>query len=146
MFPPRSMDAIQRAIERSEATHAGEIRFAVEHALGAVEVLRNASARERGVEVFSALRVWDTEHNNGVLIYFLLADRDFEIVGDRGIHRHVGADGWEAICRRMEALVRAGDFEGGVLDGVAEVSAHLRRHFPSADGGVNELPDQPAVL
>ncbi len=95
-FPPRLLDRIEQTIRECEATHAGQIRFAVEHSLDLPELLRGVSARERAIDVFSMLRVWDTEHNNGVLIYLLLADRDVEIVADRGVHARVGKDGWEA--------------------------------------------------
>jgi uncharacterized membrane protein len=145
-FPAHSLEAIRGAIAQSEAGHTGEIRFAVEHALDLRGLLRNLSARERAIDVFSQLRVWDTEHNNGVLIYLLLADRDVEIVADRGIHARVGSQGWEAICRGMEAAFGAGRFEAGVLDGIQAIGEHLRRHFPSAGGGENELPDRPVVL
>jgi uncharacterized membrane protein len=145
-FPAHSLEAIRGAIAQSETGHSGEIRFAVEHALDLRDLLRNLSARERAIHVFSQLRVWDTEHNNGVLVYLLLADRDVEIVADRGIHARVGAQGWEAICRQMEAAFGAGRFEAGVLDGIQAIDAHLRRHFPSAGGGENELPDRPLVL
>jgi uncharacterized membrane protein len=110
-FPPRALEVIEQAIRDAEATHSGEIRFAVEHSLDLIKLLRGESAGERALAAFSELRVWDTEHNNGVLIYLLLADRDVEIVADRGIHARVGPDGWEAIARRMEAaflLPRAG--------------------------------------
>jgi uncharacterized membrane protein len=145
-FPAHSLEAIRRAIAHSETTHGGEIRFSVEHALDLPDLLRNLSARERAIEVFSDLRVWDTEHNNGVLIYLLLADRDVEIVADRGIHAAVGAPAWEAICRRMEEAFRSDRFEAGVIEGIQAIGEHLQRHFPSAGGGVNELPDRPAVL
>jgi uncharacterized membrane protein len=145
-FPARSLEAIRDAIAQSEAGHSGEIRFAVEHALDLGDLLRNRSARDRAIDVFSRLRVWDTERNNGVLIYLLLADRDVEIVADRGIHERVEAAGWEAICRQMEAAFGAGRFEAGVLEGIQAIGAHLRRHFPSTGGGENELPDRPAVL
>ena len=144
-FPQSSLDAIERAIQNTEATHEGQVRFAVEHALDLPPLLAGQSARERAVEVFSHLRVWDTEHNNGVLIYLLLADRDVEIVADRGIHAHVGA-GWESICRGMEERFRNGEFEAGVVEGIRAVGDHLAHHFPSQRGGANELPDKPVVL
>ena len=145
-FPPRLLDKIGQVIHECEATHAGQIRFAVEHSLDLPELLRGVSARDRAVDVFSMLRVWDTEHNNGVLIYLLLADRDVEIVADRGVHARVGKDGWERVCQGMEAAFRRGDFEGGVVGGIRVVSEHLQRHYPAQGQQPNELPDRPAVL
>ena len=96
--------------------------------------------------MFSHLRVWDTHHNNGVLIYLLLADRDVEIVADRGIDAKVGQANWEAICRVMETDFRAGRFEQGVINGIAAVSRELAKYYPHAAGGPNELPDKPVVI
>jgi len=140
------MLAIEAAIRESETTHFGEIRFAVEAALDPLALLYDRSARERAVEVFSQLRVWDTERNNGVLIYLLLADRRVEIVADRGIHRDVGQPGWEAICREMEHSFREGRFEQGVVKGIRAVANHLVRHYPASGANVDELPDKPVIL
>ncbi len=126
--------------------HSGQIRFAVEHALDTGSLWRGLSARERALEVFSALKVWDTEHNNGVLIYLLLADRDVEIIADRGIHERVGSEGWETICREMESAFRDGNFEQGVLNGIERVSGLLESHYPGDRRNRNELPDSPVVL
>ena len=146
LLPRRALLRIEHAIAESESRHSGQIRFAVENALDLHALLRGASARERAIEVFAALRVWDTEHNNGVLIYLLLADRDVEIVTDRGIHKRVGSRAWEEICREMEAAFRQGRFEAGVLGGIARVSRYLETCFPRQAPGTNELPDRPVVL
>ncbi len=140
------MRAIEESIRASEATHHGQIRFAVEAALDLLPLLRNQSARGRAIDVFSLLRVWDTEHNNGVLIYLLLADRDVEIVADRGVSRLVAPAAWERICREMERAFRDRRFEEGVLAGIEAVGAHLVRHYPGASKRPNELPDAPVVL
>ena len=145
-LPPTALKAITRAIRDSERRHGGEIRFAVEAALDLRRLVRGVSPRERALEVFSELRVWDTEANNGVLIYLLLADRDVEIVADRGIDRRVGRDAWERICRAMESSFRKGEFEAGLLAGIEAVSEHLVLHFGGGDVEGNELPDQPAIL
>ena len=145
-FPQRTLDAIERAIRETEAQHDGQIRFAVEAALDLSPLLAGQTAQQRAVEMFSQLRVWDTEHNNGVLIYLLLADRDVEIVADRGIHAKLGTEIWEAICREMEAAFRNGQFEAGVLAGIHAVGDHLARHFPARGGKSNEMPDRPVVL
>ncbi len=148
IFPPAVLDAIEQAIREAEAKHSGQIRFAVEASLEFKPLLAGQTARQRALEVFSQLRVWDTEHNNGVLIYLLLADRDVEIIADRGVHAKLGSETWEAICREMEAAFRADKFEEGVLAGIRRVGEHLARHYPHPGGRekVNELPDRPVLL
>jgi uncharacterized membrane protein len=145
-FPRASLHAIEQAIQASETAHAGEIRFVVEAALEGTPLLKGQTARERAVELFSQLRVWDTEHNNGLLIYLLLADHAVEILADRGIHGKVPAQAWSAICRQMEAQFKQAHFEQGVLDGVQSVTRHLAAHFPRSGHKPNELPDRPVVL
>src|SRR5512135_864912 len=145
-FPRASLDKIEHSIAEVEKTHAGQIRFAVEAALDIKPLLAGQSARERAIEVFSQLRVWDTEHNNGVLIYLLLADRDVEIVADRGVHARLGQATWETVCQEMEAAFRQGKFEEGVIAGIRSVGAHLSRHYPHTGAKANELPDQPVLI
>lgn len=145
-FPDHAMQAIEAAIRQAEAGHQGQIRFAVEASLDLGPLLKGQSARERAIDVFSLLRVWDTAQNNGILIYLLFADHDVEIVADRGIDRHVGKQGWEAICQDMESAFRQKQFEAGVIGGIRAVSEHLARHYPGQGAQVNELPDQPVRL
>jgi uncharacterized membrane protein len=146
IFPPAVLAAIEQAIKAGEATHSGQIRFVVEGALDGVPLVRNQSARERALDIFSQLRIWDTAHNNGVLIYLLLADRNVEIIADRGIDAHVGPAGWAKICAEMEVDFKAGNFEGGVIKGIAAVSRQLATYFPKHGKGPNELPDAPVVI
>ncbi|UYO41178.1 TPM domain-containing protein [Rhodopseudomonas palustris] len=145
-FSPDAFDAIERAIKASEARHVGQIRFVVEGALDGAPLFRDQPVRERALDIFSQLRIWDTEHNNGVLIYLLLADRNVEIIADRGIDGRVSADTWEAICREMEAEFREGRFEQGVLRGIDRITAHLAEHFPRSGPSPNEIPDAPVVV
>ncbi|MBC7779153.1 MAG: TPM domain-containing protein [Proteobacteria bacterium] len=145
-FAAATLDRIERAIATTEATHTGQIRFAIEGALDGRALWTDQSAAARAIEVFSQLRVWDTEHNNGVLIYLLWADHDVEIVADRGVHARVGREGWEAVCRDMETAFRAGRFEEGALAGVAAVGRLIGAHYPGDGAHSNELPDRPVVL
>ncbi len=145
-FSPRTLEAIQAEIAASERRHAGQIRFAVEGSLPRIELLRQQSARERALEVFSLLRVWDTEQNNGVLVYLLLADHDVEIVADRGLAARVGAHEWESICHVMEQAFRQGHFEEGALEGIRAVTRLMVEHFPASAERGNELPDHPVVM
>ena len=146
LFPQRVLDAIERAIKAGEATHAGQVRFVVEGALDGAPLFGGQSARERALDVFSQLRIWDTAHNNGVLIYLLLADRQVEIVADRGIDAKVGASGWAKICAEMETDFRNGNFGTGSVRGVQAVSRELARFYPAHGKGPNELPDAPVVM
>ena len=145
-FPPRTLSAIEDSIVASHKTHAGQVRFAVEGALHSALLLRGEDARTRAVEVFSQLRVWDTEQNNGVLIYLLLADRDVEIVADRGVHAKVDANDWESICRTMEAEFRLSNYESGVVKGIGDVTELLKKHFPASVTSFEELSPDPVVL
>lgn len=147
-FPPHALDAITAAVKACESRHSGEIRFAVEEALPLSELLRGTSARERAIRLFCELRVWDTEYNNGVLIYVLLAEHDVEIVTDRGVGASkVPQEEWEACCHVMERHFRQGDFRGGAIAGVEAVAEVLSRHAPTRERPAgNELPDRPALL
>jgi uncharacterized membrane protein len=146
VFPPKVLAAIEQAIKAGEATHSGQLRFAVEGALDGRPLFKGQSARERALDLFSQLRIWDTAHNNGVLIYLLLADRKVEIVADRGIDARVGAAGWQKICAEMETDFRSGNFQTGVIKGIEAVSRQLAAHFPKHGAGRNELPDAPVVI
>lgn len=145
-FPRAALANIERTIAEVERTHAGQLRFVVENALDLGPLLAGQTARERAIEVFSHLRVWDTEHNNGVLIYLLLADRDVEIVADRGVHAKLGQAMWESVCQEMEAVFRQGKFEQGAIAGIRSVGAHLARHYPPTGNKTNELSDCPILM
>jgi len=149
VFTEKTLTAIEESIKTSEAAHAGQIRFVVEGALDCAPLFKHQSSQERALDVFSQLRIWDTwdtEHNNGLLIYLLFADRAVEIVADRGIHAKVGAEEWQTICRRMESDFKQANYQNGVLMGIDAMTQLLTQHFPASEGSQNELPDKPVVL
>ena len=146
IFTPKVLADIEQAIKLTEATHSGQVRFVVEGALDGQPLFRDQSARDRALDIFAHLRIWDTAHNNGVLIYLLLADRKVEIVADRGIDARVGAAGWQKICKAMETDFKAGSFEAGAIRGIGAVSKQLATYFPKTGAGPNELPDAPVVM
>lgn len=145
-FGGATLHAIERAIRESETTHHGQISVAIEAALELRPLLRNQTARERALDLFGQLRVWDTEHNNGVLLYVLLADRDVEILADRGVHRRVAPDAWENICKRIEAEYRAGRYQAGTVAGITAIGELLAAHYPGPGTGGNEVPDRPTFV
>jgi uncharacterized membrane protein len=145
-FPKHTLDRIEHAIRESETRHGGEIRFVVETGLEGSRLWSNVTPRARAEEVFARVGAWDTELDNGVLIYVLLADRDVEILADCGFNGKVGKEEWESVCREMERHFAEGHFETGSLAGVEGVSRLMARHFPPAAREPNELPDRPVLL
>jgi uncharacterized membrane protein len=145
-FTPAVLDAIEAAVRAAEETHAGEMRFVVETDLDAVSILGGKTSRQRALEVFAGLRIWDTERNNGVLVYVLCADRAVEIIADRGFNTLVTDSEWGAVCRAMEGDFRAGHWREGAIAGVEGAAGLLARHFPGSHQGGNELPDRPVLL
>jgi uncharacterized membrane protein len=146
-IPPELLQRLAQRVAASEQRHSGQIRIYVEAGLPMSYLWRAATARERAMAMFGKLRVWDTEHNNGVLVYLLLAERAIEIVADRGLDRVVATEEWKAIVARMSDAFREERFEDGLTQALEEVSALLVQHFPVADGQAhrNELPDEPVL-
>jgi uncharacterized membrane protein len=149
-FLAETLQEIESAVRELEQRHAGELRFVVEAGLSFQHLWQGVTTRERALEVFSQLRVWDTECNNGVLIYLQMIDRRVEILADRGINARVAQSEWDAICREMEGMFRTGAYARGALQAVASIGRLLALHFPAApDQGkspLNELPDRPLLL
>lgn len=153
--PPDMALRLQQRVAASEQRHSGEICICVEGALPDSYLWRagrdaglSAVLRARALAWFGKLRVWDTERNNGVLIYLLLAERRIDIVADRGIARHVPDAHWQGVVQRLAARLHAGDTEGGLTEALEEVSALLVEHFPLAEGEANpnELADHVRVI
>ena len=145
-FPAATLKAIEDAVAASERLHRGELRFVVEAGLSSSELWHGTTARQRALEVFSDLHVWDTEDNSGVLIYVLLADRQVEILADRGINRRVGEATWQAICRDMETAFHDGRFREGAIAGVRAISRVLATHFPAHGPNPDELSNAPVII
>ena len=147
-LPPELLARLTARVGASERRHSGEIRICVEAGLPASYIWRDASARERAIAMFAKLRVWDTERNNGVLIYLLLSEHAIEIVADRGLNARVSQQAWAAMAQRMGAAFKEGRFEDGLTQALEEVSAVLVEHFPlgESESDRNELPDAPVVI
>lgn len=144
--PPALRAEIAAAVAASESRHRGEIRIAAEGPMPWRALWRDQSPRERALELFGKLHVWDTEENSGVLIYLQLVDLDVEILADRGIAAKVPQDEWEAICRAVETAMREGRCREGLLAAIEAASRLLEAHFPARRENSNELPDMPVVI
>ncbi|MBM4234641.1 MAG: hypothetical protein FJ160_10730 [Gammaproteobacteria bacterium] len=145
-FPNHVRQAIEKAVATVESRNAGEIRFVIETALDFSHLRSGCTPRERAVDLFGALGVWDTADNNGVLIYVLMAEHGVEIIADRGIAAKVDAAEWQTLCCVMESHFRDGRFREGALAGIEGVGDLLARHFPNAPGDRNEQPNRPVLL
>ncbi|MES2948243.1 MAG: TPM domain-containing protein [Pseudomonadota bacterium] len=151
IIDPAMLQRLAQQVSASEQRHTGEVRICVEAGLPNSYLLRpdpmHTLTRQRALSQFGKLRVWDTEHNNGVLIYLLLAEHSIELVADRGLNRHVAPQAWQEMVQRLGLALHDGRFEEGLTRAVAEVSAVLEQHFPMGAGQSrpNELPDQPSL-
>ena len=146
VFPAAVVKDIEMVVKQSEHQHRGELCFAIENALAPSWVWRGMSARQRATEVFSILRVWDTEENCGVLIYVLLADREVHIVADRCIARRVSQAEWDAVAQAMQKAFRLGDFRQGSIEGIEHITIMLATHFPPGADNPNELSTKPVIV
>jgi len=141
IFPLRTRAILAEAITRAEIGHAGEIAFVIEASLTPWQLWRGLSAHERAIDVFSQLRVWDTEHNSGLLIYLLLADHAVEIVADRGLCKKEISRAWPDLLEALRQALAAGKFEAGCLTAIDTAGQLMRQNFPADDSGANEFPN-----
>ena len=153
-IPPDVFKRLTGQVAASENLHTGQIRICVEASLPTSYLWRLGSEvgikqliRQRAVMLFGKLRVWDTEHNNGVLIYLQLAERSIEVVADRGLNCHVPDESWQAMTQSMSLAFHEGKFEDGLSLALDEVSKLLVTHFPAVAGGSrpDELPNEPVL-
>lgn len=134
-------------VAEGEKRHTGEVRVSIEAALPTSYVMRDSTPRERAIALFGKLRVWDTQDNNGVLIYLLLAEHAIEVVADRGVTARVPGSEWTRLVEAISMAFRAGRYEEGLTRAIDDVTELLVQHFPVQAGKTNpnELPDEPAL-
>lgn len=145
--PPELLSKLERFTQASEARHSGEIRICIEAGLPMSYLWRDATPRERAVAMFGKLRVWDTQGNNGVLIYVLLAERAIEIVADRAVSMPANNTFWQDSVNKLSAHLKRGDFESGLTQALEEISALLVQNFAvdATAANKNELTNRPDV-
>ncbi len=145
-FPEALLSRIEASIRSSESGHRGEIGIAIEGGLGVAQLWHEVTPRACALDAFATLGIWDTEENTGVLVYIQYADHAVEIVADRAIARCVADAQWQAICDRLQACFRAGDYAAGCEAAVAEIGTLIAANFPGADDNADELPNRPVIL
>jgi uncharacterized membrane protein len=148
IFERASLKHIEKAIAASELTHSAEVRVAIEASMPLRLLWRGISPHKRALEIFSLLKVWDTEANNGVLIYIDLADHAVEIIADRGVAKHIEQAYWNELCSQMVAGFSEGKFEPSTLAAIEKLGRRLAAIYPvkPGDKNPNELPDLPVLI
>ena len=148
LLPADACAQLEAAVRDSEARHLGELRLCVEAALPWDALRAGMDARQRAIDLFGRLRVWDTEHNNGVLIYLLLADRRIEVLADRGLHQRVAPGEWDRLTQSLAQALADGNVQAGLMQALQQVSALLIAHHPAPDQAPrrNELPDAVVLM
>ena len=141
-LPKDSLQRLEARVQQSETRHRGELRVCVEGGLGWAGLRADFHTHARAVALFSQLRVWDTEHNNGVLIYLCLAERRIEILADRGISSQVDPAVWQAMVQSLSRHVKPGNFEAGLIETIDQVGQWMKQLYPVCD----RHPDNPDEL
>lgn len=146
-LPQEALQRLGARVSASEQLHTGQIRIVTEACLPWSYLRRHATPRERALMLFSKYRVWDTEHNNGVLIYLLMPEHAIEIVADRGVSQHIAHQDWQAVITQMSACFQKLQYEDGLLQAIDAVSSRLAAYFPRTGDSphFNELPDAPVT-
>jgi uncharacterized membrane protein len=148
VFNDQALRRIEKAVAASESEHSAELRIAIESSMPLRVLWFGASPRARATDAFARHRIWDTEANNGVLIYICIADRAVEIVADRGITAHLPKAYWENVCAMMVSGFAKGEFEQATIKAIEQLESDLIRLYPVTSGQANpnELSNRPLIL
>lgn len=135
------LDAIVASVREAEQRTSAEIRVHVEPRVAHGRRRGVTDALERARHVFVQLGMHRTAQRSGVLVYLAIEDHKLAVVGDEGIHAHVGDDYWNGVRDRMVERLRAGAMRAALIGAVTEVGVTLARFFPRRPDDVDELPD-----
>lgn len=144
LLPASDLDKIEAAVRAAELAHDGQVRVIIEAHLHWDDILRGLTSRARALQLFSIEKIWDTEHNSGVLLYLLWADHAVEIIADRGVHRPHGEAALTAIAQSAVAGLRAGHHGEALATAVAQIARLMPPRNGSYVGAAQ--PDRPTLL
>mgnify|MGYP000638668261 FL=1 len=129
-------EEIIEAIRTAESHTSGEVRVHLEKTTGEMDIF------DRAMEVFHMLKMDNTKHDNGVLIYVAVEDHNFVIYGDKGINDVVPDDFWESTKDAIVEKFKKGEFKQGLVDGILTAGQQLKKHFPYSDETRDELSNE----
>lgn len=134
---------ISDTIQSVEKETIGEVRVNIQKARTFNE--RKLSLYELAIKSFYQLGMDKTKDKTGVLIYLLLSDRKFQIIGDEGINKKVSKEFWEIVALKTGEYFRENKFSDGICYAVTEVGAVLKKEFPMKPGDTNELSNDVVI-
>jgi uncharacterized membrane protein len=135
-FTEEENERIVTAIRNAEQRTSGEIRLYLEAKNPYVNPI------DRAREIFAQLKMHETEHHNGVLLYIAHKHHEVALFGDAGIYEKAGAAFWDAEVRKMIANFGKNQLTEGIIQCITDVGETLYQAFPYlAAEDKNELPD-----
>ena len=136
-FTESQKEQVVKAIREAEHQTSGEVRVFVESRCRFVDPV------DRAYEIFKGLKMEETHHRNGVIVYVALKDRQLAVYGDIGIHEKTGEIYWKMEVAKMLSHFNNEDYITGISTCVREIGQALHEHFPyDRTEDKNELPDE----
>ena len=129
-------EEIIEAIRKAESHTSGEVRVHLEKTTGEKDIF------DRAMEVFHMLKMDNTKHDNGVLIYVAVEDHNFVIYGDKGINDVVPDDFWESTKDAIVEKFKKREFKQGLVNGILTAGQQLKKHFPWSEDTRDELSNE----
>ena len=127
---------IVAAIALAEKQTSGEIRVHIEETSSKLPY-------ERAKEVFEMLGMHQTALKNGVLFYVCIQNKNFAILGDKGINEKVASNFWDTTKDVVLENFKMGKFKEGLVAGITRAGGQLRSHFPYDEANdSNELSNE----
>lgn len=136
---PIDIQQIEQAILHLEQQTSAELRVVVERKT------KNLPAIERANQLFDELKMRETVQRNAVLIYLSINPRLIAIVGDEGIHQHVGDGFWQNVYVVMKKYCQQGELTLAIVEGIRQTEKSLAMYFPIQPEDKNELANEVVI-
>lgn len=143
IFSREEMTEIAAVISEAEKETIGEIRISIHKARSFRD--RKLTVYELAVKNFYEIGMERTKDKTGVLIFLLISDKKFQIIGDEGINKKVSKEFWDVLAMKMAEYFRSNKFVEGICQTVNEVGVVLKKEFPIKSDDTNELSNEVVI-
>jgi putative membrane protein len=103
---------------------------------------KQQAVHDRVRQLFMDLGITETRDRSGILIFLSEFERRVEILGDRGIHQHLGERAWKALVTELVQSIRSGRAAEGLTHVIEKLGVELAAQFPVREGDKNELANE----